>query len=162
MFPSHDPDGELIDVGVIDHWNNEVEGLKGDQDALNEFYRQFPRTEEHAFRDETKNSLFNLAKIYEQVDYNEGIRNSAAVTQGSFQWVNGVKDTKVVFNPDPNGRFKISWVPNINLQNKVIIKNGVKYPGNEHVGAFGCDSYDISGTVDSRGSNPIVTGKQLE
>ena len=34
---------------------NEVEGLKGDQDALNEFYRQFPRTEEHAFRDETKN-----------------------------------------------------------------------------------------------------------
>ncbi len=159
--PSHDvfgPDGELIDVGVIDHWNNEVEGLKGDQDALNEFYRQFPRTEEHAFRDETKNSLFNLAKIYEQVDYNEGIRNSAAVTQGSFQWVNGVKDTKVVFNPDPNGRFKISWVPNINLQNKVIIKNGVKYPGNEHVGAFGCDSYDISGTVDSRGSNGSLHG----
>ena len=159
--PSNDvfgPDGELINVGVIDHWNNEVEGLKGDQDALNEFYRQFPRTEEHAFRDETKNSLFNLAKIYEQIDYNEGIRNSAAVTQGSFQWVNGVKDTKVVFNPDPNGRFKISWVPNINLQNKVIIKNGVKHPGNEHIGAFGCDSYDISGTVDSRGSNGSLHG----
>ena len=28
------PDGELIDIGVIDHWDNEVDGLKDDQDAL--------------------------------------------------------------------------------------------------------------------------------
>ena len=39
-----DPHGELIDVGVIDNWQNEADGLKSDQDALNEFYRQFPRT----------------------------------------------------------------------------------------------------------------------
>ena len=152
------PDGELIDVGVIDHWNNEAEGLKEDQDALNEFYRQFPRTEEHAFRDETKNSIFNLVKIYEQIDYNEGIRNSSAITTGNFQWINGIKDTNVIFYPDPKGRFKISWVPPINLQNKVVIKNGVKYPGNEHVGAFGCDSYDISGTVDGKGSKGSLHG----
>ena len=152
------PDGELIDIGVVDHWENEVDGLKDDQDALNEFYRQFPRTTEHAFRDETKNSLFNLTKIYEQIDYNEGIRNSSVVTTGSFQWVNGVKDTKVIFNPDPSGRFKVSWVPDRNLQNRVILKNGIKYPGNEHVGAFGCDSYDISGTVDGRGSNGSLHG----
>jgi len=154
----HGPDGELIDVGVIDNWNNEVEGLKEDQDALNEFYRQFPRTEEHAFRDETKNSIFNLVKIYEQIDYNEGIGNSAVYNTGNFQWVNGVKDTAVVFNPDPKGRFNISWTPQPRLQNNVIIKNGIKYPGNEHMGAFGCDSYDISGTVDGRGSNGSLHG----
>jgi len=155
---SFGPDGELIDIGVIDHWNNEADGLKGDQDALNEFYRQFPRTEEHAFRDETKNSIFNLVKIYEQIDYNEGIRNSAAVTSGNFQWINGVKDTKVVFMPDKNGRFNVSWVPALNLQNRVFLKNGVKYPGNEHIGAFGCDSYDISGTVDGKGSKGALHG----
>ena len=155
---SFGPDGELIDIGVIDHWNNEADGLKGDQDALNEFYRQFPRTEEHAFRDETKNSIFNLVKIYEQIDYNEGIRNSAAVTSGNFQWINGVKDTKVVFMPDQNGRFNVSWVPALNLQNRVFLKNGVKYPGNEHIGAFGCDSYDISGTVDGKGSKGALHG----
>ena len=154
----HGPDGELIDVGVIEHWENEVEGLKGDQDALNEFYRQFPRTEEHAFRDETKNSIFNLVKIYEQIDYNEGIRNSAAVTTGNFQWARGVRDTAVVFNPDPKGRFNISWVPDADMQNKFIIKNGVKHPGNEHIGAFGCDSYDISGTVDGKGSKGALHG----
>ena len=159
--PSDDvygPHGELIDVGVIDHWQNEAEGLKSDQDALNEFYRQFPRTEEHAFRDETKNSLFNLVKIYEQIDYNEGTGADKNISVGNFQWVNGVKDTQVIFYPDPNGRFKISWTPLPHLQNKVIIKNGIKYPGNEHMGAFGCDSYDISGTVDGRGSNGSLHG----
>ena len=57
-------DGKWIDAGVIEHWQNEVEGLKSDSDALNEYYRQFPRTEQHAFRDEAKQALFNLTKIY--------------------------------------------------------------------------------------------------
>ena len=156
--PIEGPYGDLIEVGVIDHWNNEVDGLKGDQDALNEMYRQFPRTEEHAFRDETQNSIFNLAKIYEQIDYNDDIYSSAGVTQGSFSWANGIKDSSVIFTPNPNGRFKVSWVPPTNLQNRVIEKRGVLYPGNEHVGAFGCDSYDISGTTDGQGSKGALHG----
>ena len=151
-------DGEEINIGVIEHWENEAEGLKQDQDGLNEFYRQFPRTEKHAFRDETKESLFNLVKIYEQIDYNEEVHNIASVTKGSFQWQNGIKDSRVIFYPNKDGRFLISWVPPKNLQNNVIIKNGVKYPGNEHLGAFGCDSYDISGTVDGKGSNGSLHG----
>ena len=152
------PHGDVIDTGVIEHWDNEVEGLKGDQDALNEFYRQFPRTEEHAFRDETKNSIFNLVKIYEQIDYNEDLSRTGVVTTGSFSWENGIKDTRVRFTPNPNGRFKISWVPSLNLQNAQYTKNGFKYPGNEHIGAFGCDSYDISGTTDGRGSKGALHG----
>ena len=69
-------DGELIEVGVIDYWNNEVESMKSDADALNEYYRQFPRTESHAFRDESKSALFNLTKIYQQVDYNDSLINA--------------------------------------------------------------------------------------
>ena len=152
------PHGDAIEVGVIEHWNNEVEGLRGDQDALNEFYRQFPRTEEHAFRDETKNSIFNLVKIYEQIDYNEDLSSTNVVNIGSFSWENGIKDTKVKFTPNPNGRFKITWVPNYELQNKQYTKNGFKFPGNEHIGAFGCDSYDISGTVDGKGSKGALHG----
>ena len=152
------PFGDVIAQGVIEYWDNEVEGLKNDQDGLNEFYRQFPRTTKHAFRDESKESLFNLTKIYEQIDFNEDLKNSISVTQGSFQWENGVKDTKVMFVPNKNGRFRVSWIPPLNLQNRVIIKGGIKYPGNEHCGAFGCDSYDISGTVDKRGSNGSLHG----
>jgi hypothetical protein len=152
------PHGRKIKISVLEYWQNEVDGLKKDQDALNEFYRQFPRTEQHAFRDEAKQSLFNLTKIYEQIDFNQDFKNDLLVTKGSFQWQNGVKDSKVLFVPNKNGRFNISWVPPVRLQNIVINKNGIKYPGNEHIGAFGCDPYDISGTVDSRGSNGSLHG----
>lgn len=147
-----------ITTGVIEHWQNEVDGLKNDQDSLNEYYRQFPRTEQHAFRDESKQSLFNLTKIYQQIDYNEEFNNNSTVTKGKFIWNNGIKDTTVMFVPNEQGRFLISWVPPKNLQNRVIIKNGVKYAGNEHIGAFGLDSYDISGTVDGKGSNGSLHG----
>ena len=152
------PYGDLIDLGVIEHWQNEADGLKNDQDGLNEFYRQFPRTEEHAFRDETKNSIFNLVKIYEQIDYNDGVETTSAVTKGNFQWVNGVKDTSVIFYPDQSGRFNVSWIPPSHMQNKILLKNNIKYPGNEHIGAVGCDSYDISGTVDGKGSKGALHG----
>ena len=147
-----------IDIGVIEHWENEVEGLRNDSDGLNEYYRQFPRTEQHAFRDENKNTLFNLTKIYEQIDYNEEISNERSITRGNFSWNNGTIDTNVTFYPSKDGRFLISWVPPKNLQNRVIVKNGIKYPGNEHIGAFGCDSYDISGTVDGKGSKGALHG----
>jgi hypothetical protein len=151
-------DNEEIDIGVISHWENEVDGLKDDQDGLNEYYRQFPRTEKHAFRDEAKESLFNLTKIYEQIDYNEDLRNTNVITQGNFQWEGGIKDTRVMFVPNKNGRFLVSWVPPVTLQNRYNIKNNIKYPGNEHCGAFGCDSYDISGTVDGKGSKGSLHG----
>ena len=153
-----DPHGSDIKLGVIEYWQNEVNGLKEDQDGLNEFYRQFPRTEEHAFRDEAKSSLFNLTKIYQQVDWNADLKNSGIITQGNFQWVNGVKDTKVIFMPSKQGRFFVSWIPSVEMQNSVISKNGLKWPGNDYMGAFGCDSYDISGTVDRRGSNGALHG----
>ena len=156
--PDRDPHGQKIKLGVLDYWQNEVDGLKEDQDALNEFYRQFPRTTQHAFRDESKNSLFNLTKLYQQIDWNADIKHSSVITQGSFQWVGGIQDTEVIFVPNKNGRFIVSWVPPARLQNNIILKLGKKYPGNENLGAFGCDPYDISGTVDGRGSNGALHG----
>ena len=151
-------DEDYIDTGVVEFWENEVDGLKHDSDGLNEYYRQFPRTEEHAFRDEAKNSIFNLSKIYEQIDFNESAIRDGLVTKGSFSWENGIKDSRVIFSPNPSGRFLVSWTPPKNLENNVIIKNGMKYPGNEHMGAFGCDSYDISGTTDGVGSKGSLHG----
>jgi hypothetical protein len=151
-------DNVPIETGVIEHWENEVDGLRNDSDGLNEYYRQFPRTEQHAFRDETKNSLFNLTKIYQQIDYNEELNNKRNVTRGSFSWYNGIKDTTVIFTPNESGRFLISWVPPKHLQNRILLRNSMKMPGNDHIGAFGCDSYDISGTVDGKGSNGALHG----
>jgi hypothetical protein len=154
-------DGENIYQGAVNYWEAEVDSLKNDPDALNEYYRQFPRSESHAFRDESKQSIFNLTKIYQQIDYNDSIIIDHHVTRGNLRWLNGVKDTKVIFSPDNRGRFFVSWTPNSVLQNNVVTRKGNKYPGNEHIGAFGCDSYDISGVVGGGGSNGALHGKTM-
>lgn len=156
--PIRGVDGEKIKIGVIDYWENEVESLKSDADALNEFYRQFPRTESHAFRDESKASIFNLTKIYQQIDYNQSLIHDRVLTRGYFHWKDGKKDTKVVWTPDNKGRFLISWFPPAQMQNNVIKRGDKFYPGNEHIGSFGCDSYDISGVVGGGGSNGALHG----
>ncbi len=151
-------DGNYIKNGAIDYWEAEVDSLKNDADALNEFYRQFPRTESHAFRDESKQAIFNLTKIYHQIDYNDSMIKEHYMTRGMFSWKDGIKDTQVIWTPDPRGRFNISWAPPKHLQNNVHIRNGIRYPGNEHIGSFGCDSYDISAVVGGRGSNGALHG----
>jgi hypothetical protein len=151
-------DGDLIHEGAIDYWEAEVDSKKSDPDALNEHYRQFPRTESHAFRDESNQSLFNLTKIYQQVDYNDSLIIERHITRGGFHWKNGIQDSTVVFSPDDRGRFLTSWIPNANLQNRQIDRVGRKMPANDHLGAFGCDSYDISGVVGGGGSNGSLHG----
>lgn len=152
-------DGEMITQGCFTYWNNECESLKSDPDALNEWYRQFPRNEAHAFRDESKSSIFNLTKIYQQMDYNFGLMKDRVITRGFFHWRNGEPDTEVIWTPDPRGRFIVSWLPPKEMQNNVIKRNGMFYPGNDQIGAFGCDPYDISGTVGGRGSKGSLHGK---
>jgi len=151
-------DGNWIKNGAIDYWEAEVESLNSDADALNEFYRQFPRTESHAFRDESKQALFNLTKLYQQIDYNDSMIKGQYLTRGSFSWKDGIKDSEVIWTPDTRGRFLISWAPPKHMQNNVHIRNGIKYPGNDHLGSFGCDSYDISAVVGGRGSNGALHG----
>jgi hypothetical protein len=155
--PVRSAEGTWIIQGVIEYWNNEVASLKSNPDALNEFYRQFPRTESHAFRDETKSSIYNLTKIYQQIDYNDGMLQDRVLTRGFFHWKDGEKDTEVIWTPDRNGRFLVSWIPEIAMRNNFVSKNGTRYPMNEHVGAFGCDPYDISGATFG-GSNGSLHG----
>ena len=151
-------DGEEITMGVITYWNNEVAAMKSDSDALNEYYRQFPRTESHAFRDESKSSLFNLTKIYQQIDYNDAMIKDRVLTTGYFHWKNGEKDSEVIWTPDPKGRFVVSWIPDAKMRNNVIKKDGKFYPGNKDIGVFGCDPYDISGVVGGGGSAGALHG----
>ena len=151
-------DGEVIHQSVLSFWNNEVSSLKQDSDALNEFYRQFPMTTSHAFRDESKNTIFNLTKIYEQIDYNDSFGSNTDLIRGDFYWINGNRDTNVGWSPNPKGRFRINWIPPKELQNGVERRGNLSYPKNSDIGAFGCDSYDISGVVNGGGSKGALHG----
>ena len=144
-------DGVDIELGARTYLKNEREALKHDASEMNEIIRQFPFTTDEAFRDSIEGSIFNVGKIYEQVQYNDELFPNPVVT-GNFSWKNGEKDTEVVFGPDPNGRFKIAWMPPNEVRNQSKFHRGKRIAPNAELGVGGVDSYDLDATVDGRGS----------
>ena len=137
-------DGGTVSSGAKSFLKNERKALVDDSYELNEVIRQFPFTTAEAFRDSSKASLFNVQKIYEQIQYNQDLFPSPIVI-GNFVWKDGVADTEVVFSPSTEGRWRIAWLPPAELRNK-------NKPENSWLGCGGVDSYDIDATVDGRGS----------
>ena len=144
-------DGEDVTIGARTYLKNEREALKHDASELNEVTRQFPFTEDEAFRDSIDGSLFNIGKIYEQVQHNEELYPNPVVV-GNFLWKNGEKDTEVVFSPDPNGRFRVAWMPPPEVRNQKKFNRNKRIAPNAELGVGGVDSYDLDATVDGRGS----------
>ena len=142
-------DGEEIDQGSKKYLKNERHSFKDDPSELNEIIRQFPFTEDEAFRDSIEGSLFNIGKIYQQIEFNEDLYPNPVV-QGNFVWRK--KDEEVAFSPDPNGRFRVAWLPPDHLKNKQADNRGKRVAPNAHIGVGGVDSYDLDATVDGRGS----------
>jgi hypothetical protein len=142
-------DGEPVDQGSRAYLKNERHSFKDDPSELNEIIRQFPFTEDEAFRDSIEGSLFNIGKIYQQIEHNDSIYPNPVV-QGNFVWRK--KDEEVVFSPDPNGRFRVAWMPPDHLRNQKKDERGKRIPPNPHIGVGGVDSYDLDATVDGRGS----------
>ena len=151
-------DGEWITNGAIDYWEAEVDSLRKDADALMNFTDSFLEQNHTHLEMKVNHHYLTLTKIYQQIDYNDSLIMEHHVTRGRFYWKDGVKDSEVIWTPDSRGRFKVSWTPKKGLNNRKIQKHGIFFPANEHIGAFGCDSYDISGTVGGGGSNGALHG----
>ena len=149
--PTITEDGTLTSIGARTFLKNERKGQQHNSYELNEIIRQFPFTEDEAFRDSTKASLFNITKIYEQIQYNDELFPNPVVI-GNFCWEGGVQDTKVMFKPDPNGRWRITWMPPIELRNKTQVERNQKVAPNDFLGCGGVDSYDLDATTDGRAS----------
>lgn len=144
-------DGAPITIGSKTYLKNIRKSLEDDPRELNEHIRQFPWSLEEACRDSVEGSTFNLAKIYQQMEYNMELHPDPVV-RGNFVWRDGVRDGIVDFHPDANGKFWTTWRPTSENSNKKIIRDGMICPANDHIGVGGVDSYDIDKTVDSRSS----------
>jgi len=144
-------EGEFVEIGAKTFLKNERDALRQDVYELNEVIRQFPFTEDEAFRDSTKTSTFNIGKIYEQIEYNQDLYPNPVI-RGNFMWKDGKMDTEVLFHPDATGRWYISWMPSPENRNSKKEVYGKRTPANTHLGVGGVDSYDLDATVDGRGS----------
>ena len=89
-------------MGSKSYLKNERESFQDDPSELNEIIRQFPFTEDEAFRDSIDGSLFNIGKIYQQIEHNDELFPAQLYRELCV----ATKDEEVVFSPDPNGRFK--------------------------------------------------------
>lgn len=142
-------DGAPVSIGAKEYLKNEREALKFDSSELNEVVRQFPFTEDEAFRDSIDGSLFNIGKIYEQIEHNQELFPNPVV-KGNFVWQE--MDKVVAFSPNPNGRFRVSWMPDEADRNVISESRGKRVAPFERYGVGGVDSYDIDATIDGRGS----------
>ena len=144
-------EGDLVEIGAKTFLKNERDALRQDVYELNEVIRQFPFTEDEAFRDSTKTSTFNIGKIYEQIEHNQDLYPNPVI-RGNFMWKDGKMDTEVFFHPDSTGRWYVSWMPKPQDRNSQKEIYGKRSPANTHIGVGGVDSYDLDATVDGRGS----------
>jgi hypothetical protein len=156
--------GDLKKAGAITFLENEAKTLKEqNSEAYYEFLRQFPRTEEHAFRDKASDCDFDIAKLYEQIEYNETELDPSIVQIGNFQWKDGIQDSEVEWQPNPNGRFRLTWQGLEEHRNKWdwVMEHGIraKKPRAGHLGSLACDPYNRSQTVDGRGSLGSMHGQ---
>ena len=142
-------DGVDVSQGARTYLKNEREALKHNPSELNEITRQFPFTEDEAFRDSIEGSLFNIGKIYQQIQYNDELYPNPVV-KGNFIWKE--KDKEVVFSPDPQGRFRVTWMPPPEDRNVIRTDRGKLVAPFADRGCGGVDSYDLDATVDGRGS----------
>ena len=158
--------GEPITNGSIEYLLAvEKQKKKQSDKALNEQLRTYPRTLEHALRDESNNCVYNLTKLYAQIDYNDSQPTESLYTVGNFRWKNNVVDGDVEFHPDDGGRFKIAWMPSKvddteHLRNRVKTLGEKFYPLNLELVRFGNDPFSLKSTH-GKGSKGGMHGKTI-
>lgn len=146
---------------AYDEIMSEREAYKDDPEKLAEIIRKDPITIEEAFRSTSRDCLFDLIKIYNQLDFLSW--NQEAVERGNFVWANGVIDSTVLWQPNKNGRWSMAKSFRI-AQDELAKNNGGSLPPVlEKRGSFfrplndwrfgsGCDPYRANKTEDNRRS----------
>ena len=154
--------GDEITIGSEDYLIAIEDQKRRQSDkAYAEQVRTYPRTIEHAMRDEAEECVFNMTKLEEQMEFNNRTPEEDRFTRGNFDWKNGVKDGEVVFNPRRDGRFKIAWLPTKangmgHIMNNVRTKGGKYFPLNKDIIYFACDPFSF--TISAEGSSGAIHG----
>jgi hypothetical protein len=158
-------DGKLIKKGARDWILSELKARKesGDTIGYYEFKRQFPMEEDDMFANPANEKVvWDLEKIYQQIEHNKIHNIENTLHYGYFQWQNGVRDGNVEWVEtswdNPLRRWSFSWFPPLEQRNQWILKQGFKYPANNHIGIFTLDPYSAVDTVEKRQSKAASHG----
>lgn len=145
-------DEKAVIEAVTEKYNAMIEA--GNMVGAMSFIRKNPRTIEDVFMSANNQSQFhvqNLQKRLTQLD----MMSKKPYVRGNFKWKDGIKDTEVIWEPNPNGRWEVSKHPHdFGLENNVKKVNILsKKPANNYYFSAGVDPIDQKNTVGS--SNEI-------
>jgi len=156
--------GAQIQFGSVEFLRSSEEAAKKNPDpnVLNTFYRAECNTREQAYRDESGECSFNINKLYDQLDYNNSKEDHELFTRGNFSWLDGARDTEVLFVPNKRGRFKLAWIPSMvdkteGIRNNVSEKSDRFYPLNDF-GFLSSDPFSVRAAVGGKGSSGAIHG----
>ena len=151
-------DGKLIKKGARQWILDELKARKdkGDTIGYYEFKRQFPLTEDDMFANPANEKVvWDLEKIYQQIEHNDIHVIENTLEFGYFQWRNGVRDGQVEWvkssEDNPLSRWCFSWFPPEQQRNQWILgRDRYKSPANNHIGLFTLDPFAAVNTVDPK------------
>jgi hypothetical protein len=136
----------------LSYYNNMRKGFAHDTRQLSSIIRKNPFTIEEAFRVDGEHCLYDAMKLNERLDRLSWKEN--VTTRGNFVWENGVRDSRVVWEPHVNGKFEVvKLFEEEAMSNKVHKRGDLWYPNNTLSYCGGVDPIDHSATQDNRRSN---------
>lgn len=163
--PIEGVDGGLITVGVRQYLHSKWGKIKSASE-LNDERRKDPITEDDMFRVASKDSLFDVLKIQDQIDYNEHMiiaNGHPDYIIGDFKFVDGEDGpdrSQAYFHPNPRGNFKVKWMPHpeSELANNFHVVAGSRSPANDYLGCIGIDPYKLNRAKYGTGSKGSIVG----
>lgn len=139
--------GNSLSEEALKHIQNTRQGFidEGDFESLAEITRQYPIRFRECFRGDANKCKFNMKILEEQLE--KFTFGNDYLTVGNFVWKDGVVDSRVVFEPNPNGKFKVSFLfPDPADSNRSLILDGVKIPDNIQNFVAGGDPFKFKTT----------------
>lgn len=138
-----------------------------DWDALSDLQRKNPITLDHALTPSVSDTLFNalkqknrLRQLQNDLWWDNGVLDSwgNAVKdirrRGNFIWQDGIRDTRVIFIDDPNGKWWVSQLLTKDESNQFSYELGYRCPGRKHLYGFGIDPIDTRAAEGAKMSKP--------
>lgn len=139
--------GTFVDKGAKQFLDAKEAAAYGNLSKYNRQKRNNPRVDTDAFLDEDAASTYDTEGVTSNTNFLKTWQNNpkykTQVFRFDLSWIDGIQDNDagVQIKHTDKGRFQCSWLPPLEMRNKIAIRDGKKYPVNSDLGSLGVDPY---------------------
>lgn len=157
-------DKQLVIDSVTEKYNAMI--ASGNTAGAMGFIRKNARTIEDIFMTVRNSSPFHVDNLKKREFYITEVASPEPAVRGNLRWKDGIKDTEVIFEINPKGKWLISKHPHdFNLESNKRSTAFVAKPGNTHYFCAGIDPIDQNETLaneEDRSKGAIVLMRKFD